>query len=438
MSTEAWVEFNGVEIVNLSRTVQLARSMGIDTVRIREAYVKWVETELGGVDYDDVTTAPWYDANYDPSAEFAGIIPLNITGMDESTLSRSVTEYITDGGSVNGTRNTTRPLVWSALIVASSPRGAEYGRRWLNKVMRQQPQGRCSGSDMAFFRFPYSNRRWGGGVGGWDVIGWDLEGWDTPLSEGLPKAHYRDVALTRGLSITRKRERECSSIWAVTFTMTASDPFEYSKPAFMFDGLGGVDFPGSEDSPAVIDSGTESLNQVSCPVYDYTPIFDPLVPALVTPPTAVNFFPDNWGIADGDPFSRWWAEIDVPAPDLLDLVPLIEVSSSTEARWVRVQVWPASTTTPTDQCGALFSAIIGYLPANLTFYIDGEQRAAYTWDGVSPQVRRADTVVFGPEAEPVDWTAFTDENGLRVTLDVFAGSGEGNVRAAFSTISRGD
>jgi hypothetical protein len=411
MATDGWLEYNGVEIVNLSRTVQLAEALGIDSVWVNPSTVQWIQDTLGGVDYDSPTTAPWYDAGYPASAEFAGVIPLGFPGLDDSTTEASTVEYVTDGGRSGRQRNATLVIVGSIALVASTDRGADYGKRWLDKVLRNSgARTFCSGADLRYFRFP---------------------------REGAPVVHRRDVRLTRGTSITRKRSTDCAVTWLATFTLTCDDPFEYSEQVDVLAGLGGPTPTGN-----VIDSAFIELIESSCPVYDYTPIYDPLYPALVPSPTSPDFYPAGWAIEDGLTFQRYWARITPPEPSSLNVVPVISLTTDVDARMVRVSIWP-SDSDPSDQCDPLFSVVISYLPAGVgTFYIDGEQKAAYVWDGFSAAVRRTDSLVYAPNAEPVQWSALNDPTNLLVTLDLFylgvSVEGGGDVRAALGFVSKSD
>jgi hypothetical protein len=409
MAYDGWIEFNDTEIVNLSRTAQLASALGIDVVWVSPSRVQWIQDALAGVDYDVVTTAPWYDENYPASAEFAGVVPLGFPGLDDSTTEASTTEYVTDGGRSGKQRNATLPIVASVAIVASSDRGAEYGKRWLDRVLRHSgARTFCSGADLRYFRF---------------------EG------AGAPVAHRRDVRLTRGSNVTRKRSVECSVTWLATFTLTCDDPFEYSDQQTVLTDLGG------SPTGAVLNSGSLALVQESCPVYDYSPIYDPLYPALVPSPTAPDFYPAGWDIAEGMTFDRFWARVTAPEPHTLNVVPVLMLTTTTEARMVRVSIWPSDSAT-SDQCEPLFSAVVSYLPADVTFYIDGEQKASYVWDGGSTAVRRTDSLVYAPDAKPLQWAAFNDPESLLVTLDLFTESGDeqggGGVRLALALVQKSD
>jgi len=604
MAWDGWIEYNGEEFINIARTTQLAEAMGIDSVWINSDEVSWVETALGGSAYDDVTEAPWYDPGFPASAEFAGILPLSLQGLDDSTLTSTPVEYTGDGGNSGRARNATLSIVASVAIVAKTERGADYGKRWMDRRLRDSGDKMfCSGADLRYFRYDASDS---------------------------PKAHRRNVRLTRGSSVTRKRTTDCASVWLVTFTWTAADPYEYGEESPLLWDLGGGQvstpdsrlvtnwavypagtntaavgayWPGGAGSLAVVSAawairgkavrltcttaatgacdagpriggspfaltpgntytvewdivtskattlniptlaggtatgfsvkatsgaaastagtplhrwttfvagtGTDArignqisapaagdwveisniviydgtrdatigyidgslasgpghiyawlgtpdaststlstanasslvLTQTDCPAYDYSPIYDPLYPALVPSPTAPNLIPDGWDITTGTNFERFWAKLDPIEPTSLDLVPIITLTSTEEARMVRVSIWDSEAVT-SDQCDPLFCAVVSYLPPNVSLIIDGEQEASYVWDDVSPVVRRADSLVYAPDASPVQWAKFNDPVGLMVTLDVFSDSdgyqGDGNVRVALSVVPKSD
>lgn len=405
MSYDGWLEYNETVLVNVARTVALSRAMGVDIVRVDPTKVAWIAgVAPGDPDYADITTAPWYDAQYPASEEFAGFIPLSLTGLDDSTLESSTVEYITDGGTTAKTRNATLSLVANFALIAKTERGAEYGKRWLDRTLRGSgpKQYACSGVDLRYSRW---------------------------MGADAPVVHRRDVRLTRGTSVTSKRRSACAALWMVTFTLTAADPYEYGEPDQKITDMGGAVTTG----PGVTSSGSLDLTETPCAQYDYSPIYDPLHPALLTPPAPPDFLPDGWTLTAGDAFTRKWARISPAEPSSLNTVPVIHLTTTTEARMVRVSVWPAASAVD-DQCDPLFSAVVSYLPANVDFYIDGEQKTSYVFNGGF--ARRTDSLVYASDANPVQWPAFNDHDGLLVTLDVFGGAT--TVRAALAMVPKSD
>jgi len=425
---EGWFEYSGGELINAARTRALARSLNISAVRLRHRSVSWIENTLTGVagfglegfgltpfgsptDYPDITGAPWYDSRYEASEEFAGFVPLNVAGLSDSTLVSDPVEYVTDGGHPGRPRNAVLPLVFTLALVAKTPRGAEYGKAWLDNRLRDT--GRkvfCAGADLTYFRYP---------------------------EVGSPKAHRRNVRLTRGTSVTKKYQRGCAVLWFLNFTMTAADPFEYGEPQTVLEGLGTASVSG----PNLLDSGSTTMTQQPCPVYDYSPVYDPLYPALVAPPALPNLYPEGWLIQNGMSFRRYWAEVEAPSPKSTPVVPLVKIDSSVEWRSARLSVW-SEASGATAQCDPLFETVLTYIPQNQELYVDGEQKAVYVWDGSSAIVRRADSLAFSGDAEPVQWLPFNDAESLFITLDFFQNSGAypalGDIEVEVQFISKTD
>lgn len=409
MAYDGWLTYGDVELFNLSRTAQLAEVLGIDTVLTDPDRVAWIEDALDGDDYDLVSSAPWYDPEYPASGEFAGIMPLSVSGLDDSTFEASTVEYITAGGSSNAGRHATLSIPVKVAVLASTARGADFGKRWLDRVLAGGGARKfCAGSTIRYFRW---------------------------ADAAAPQAHRNDVALTRSTNVVRKNVNHCSHTWIVTFTWTANDPFEYGDEIEQFTELGGV-----VTGDAVTESGDLRLAEDSCPVYDYSPLFDPLYPSLVAPPSVPTFYPQGWYLVPGAMMTRYWARTTPVEPSSLRLVPVITLTTDSPVRMVRVSVWPA-TSEPDDLCEPLWAGVISYLPAGLDFVIDGEQEAAYAWDGYSPRVRRTDSLLFGNSGVPVAWDSLSDPNGLLVTLDITDVDGEApdaEVRVALSLVPKSD
>ena len=417
MATDEWLSYGGVELINLARTTALAESLGIDTLWTDPDAVAWVEDARNGHDYDLVTTAPWYDAGFPASSEFAGIVPLSISGLDDSTKESTTTEYITAGGSSSKPRNKTLSLPFNVAIIASTERGADFGKRWLDRLLSGRSRSTfCSGEDLHYYQWGPSD--------------------ETPLP---PLVHRRDVTVSRGTSVTRKRSTYCSATWLVTFTLVANDPFEYGEPVPQFlnlgNGSGVIAAPGGQP---LVSSGQMPLIESSCPVYDYAPIYDPLYPALVAPPTAPDFYPEGWDFEDGDSIYRFWVRVPPTEPSSLGLVPVVTLRASADARMVRVRVWPGNADT-SSMCDPLWTAYVTYVMKDVDFVIDAEQQASYVWDGFSPVVRRADSLVYGEEATPVGWESFNSPEGLLVTLDFRTpGFVPGSITASLALVPKSD
>lgn len=424
MGYTGYFEFAGQELINHSRTVQLCQNLGIDIVRLRDDATRWVEDALLPAEpYGDPQSAPWHEPGNLDSEEFAGLLALDVSGLKDSTQSAAVTEFMGDGGNLGRSRNSTGTLVWNVALLASSEAGADFGLRWLkNRLAQPDFGGKRLGSNLRYFAY---DQRSAGVV--------------------PPFKHRRRVKLTRGLSVTKRRSKGCHVLTIVTFTMQTGDPFEYGERLPQIEDLG-----GSVTGPTLYQNGSFYADQIACPVFDFSPVYDPNIPALVAPPTPPSLIPEGWKIAEGERFGRYWAELDPFTPRDLSVVPVFTLSTSSEARQVRVSVWAFDTdqtTTRESQCGPLWSAVVGYVPVGVDLVIDGEAQSAYTWDGQNS--RLATSLLYSPEGGPVEWKSFNSSRnmpgnrGLVVTLDAFEFSpgvieGNGGLRLAVDFVEKSD
>lgn len=95
---------------------------------------------LGHGEYT-VTGAPWYDPAAPESAEFLGVWPMAVEGLDSVPIQRDVAESVCDGGTAAYHRDTTRRIPISALLIGTSNAGVRYGLRWLTCQLRAGRMG---------------------------------------------------------------------------------------------------------------------------------------------------------------------------------------------------------------------------------------------------------------------------------------------------------
>lgn len=163
MPYRGWLSLNGQEINNTSRL--LAHMVPAVPTEDGEAVsAMQCACDLNMV-YDDswtglreavgddpyvITNAPWYNAARPESSEFAGIWMLEVTGFDSAPVQREIAESICAGGVASRARDATRVLTFSALVVACTNAGAEYGKDWLGCVLRQSNVR--GGVDLNFYK----------------------------------------------------------------------------------------------------------------------------------------------------------------------------------------------------------------------------------------------------------------------------------------------
>lgn len=136
-----WLAVDGIEVANSSRVV--SHLTGPDpmpcacnlTVSYDDSWTG-LEEALNNGPYV-ITSAPWYDPARPESAEFAGVWIMSAEGFDSVQMAREITESVCAGGSAGVARDTTQKLAFSALVVACTNAGAEYGRNWLACQLRR-------------------------------------------------------------------------------------------------------------------------------------------------------------------------------------------------------------------------------------------------------------------------------------------------------------
>ncbi len=149
MAFRGWLALDGQELVNSSRAIahmtptlptrddQVGNEM-LCACSIRIPYDdSWPELrDTLGDDPYIIENAPWYDPTKPQSAEFAGVWLMDLQGFDAVNVNRTVAESICAGGSAGLARDSTRVLTFSALIIACTNAGAEYGKNWLACQLR--------------------------------------------------------------------------------------------------------------------------------------------------------------------------------------------------------------------------------------------------------------------------------------------------------------
>ncbi|UYP17708.1 sugar transferase [Rhodococcus sp. Z13] len=94
--------------------------------------------------------APWYNAAVPESAEFAGVWVMEVDGLDTVPIERQISEAVCFGGVAGPSRDASRTVTFSALLVACSNAGARYGLTWLACLLRNATRG--GGADLQFFK----------------------------------------------------------------------------------------------------------------------------------------------------------------------------------------------------------------------------------------------------------------------------------------------
>ena len=415
MAWMGYYEVDGQEIINVSRTEAYASALGFSGLR-----KVFRNPALGPILGQTYTTpqgddAPWVDASQPESYEFIGLYPLSITGIEDATTFVTVTESVLDGGVVSRPRSATRTVVFSALLLATSDCGAEYGMRWLRTALQggRCADENCRGATLCYLRCE-------------PVL---PPGADEPTDYLAPllRSLHR-VAPTLGPTVDAKRDLDgCDgTVWTVNWTMVAGMPYEFAseKPLIADFNDGVTDFYVNPDyNSEDFDSNGVTTIEFPCLPDVYRPVFDPACPQVIAPPAIP-------GIAVGcfafpTEFERRFFTIpEEEIPTWGQVVPTIEFKVGlTEVRNLRLRFYADVTGAGdpnSDPCAYCGDIVFSYLPAGSTFIFDGVERITQVLSPGNPP-RRADAVVFKTDGTPFDWPELSCGFNYLVTLDLPAG-----------------
>lgn len=148
MAWDGYFEYDGNEIINVSRLESYVRSAGHDW--FRPVYENEVLPFMLGHGSRYISPlmddAPWTDPDIPESFDFYGLYPLDVTGIEDSSRSSSVVESLGEGGVAGRLRHGTKSVVFNTILLAGNDAGAEYGIQWLKRALLGSACGVTSGS----------------------------------------------------------------------------------------------------------------------------------------------------------------------------------------------------------------------------------------------------------------------------------------------------
>lgn len=444
MAWSGYFRLGDREIINGQRTKVYSRALGLHFVKDVTSNDD-LSSMLGDSPYVSpaVDNAPWYDPDIPESAGFAGLIPIEVTGIEDSSRESKVFEYTSDGGNPGRLRHGTKEVVFSVALVGDSDGACEYGFRWLKRALmrRQCAPGStiaCKGERLYYSRsMPSATISQdalclnGGADGGTATSTYpELDGgyaFVTPdASIAVNSAQWKkdyerflsDVLFSNGPKVTGKRTvTGCQgAVWMVSFTATVG-PYEHGSEVPVLAALGGA---GDPYAPGVTGSwGSATYEYANCgstTVAD--PLFDPTAPALVSPPTVPNVTPTQFVIPAGTQQRR---HAIIPAsliPEWDEVRPVVTLrTGGTEARMLRVRIYDATLAADAN-CGQVGEFVVSYIPANYSLVIDTSQSAVLARANDQAYYRRADSLVFGSlSAQPIKWFGLSCGEAYRIALD---------------------
>lgn len=358
MAFTGYLQFGATELANSTRTVTYLQN-GVRNTSLEVGtddswpLLPWLlgrdgEYTLPHLDDD----CPWRDPVEPASAEFAGVWPMQITGLDADPVTREVIEAASDGGGVGPLRIPPRTVTVEALLLAKTPAGLQYGKGWLNSVLLQHEPQRLTFLASA----PAVDGRMG--------------------QEHVMAVGMDEMRMLSSVSLTGQVEvEEDFSPWVeenrgataarVSFELTAGVPWVWRLPQPLAEGL--RPYEGERQS-VVFDNGQppEVEEVVGGVLHDPETSPAVVLPRPVTPAAALGLYPLEskrlpWVLAAGT-LSRWF-----------DTLPTVTVRTGPQVeRAVRLQWVPGLVRDLGEDLSrrAVGEALVRYLPANSTLSLD--------------------------------------------------------------------
>lgn len=144
--------FAGTELANAARTAAYVENF-MPTFGLEECYdAENLRCVLGDEPYRSpaLDEAPWYSPARPASAKFYGFYPLSVEGVEDSTLSSTVTELTSDGGVASRPRSSSKEIRVKGLLIGLDDEGVDAGMAWLKGALAGSTcaSGNCSGDTL--------------------------------------------------------------------------------------------------------------------------------------------------------------------------------------------------------------------------------------------------------------------------------------------------
>ncbi|MEU9576322.1 hypothetical protein [Streptomyces chilikensis] len=154
MALEWFLSLAGTEIANHPRLATYLETVGSPLTSVGVCSCPTFTAELvGDAPYttpaeDD---APWYDPDLPESGEFAGLLVLNVDGLDDHPVTRTSSSAAVGGAAIGPARAQARTLTVTAVLLGSTCCGVTYGLKWLGEALAGCAGEGCGGDCLELF-----------------------------------------------------------------------------------------------------------------------------------------------------------------------------------------------------------------------------------------------------------------------------------------------
>lgn len=373
MAYRGLLQLGGVEIANSRRAATYFDSVA--KPRLTKTFDdSWVHTarHLGQQEYrlPKLDTAPWFDTADPDSADFGGVWPMAVEGLDTATWDREVVPGNGDGATFGLGRYNERTIAVDAILYGANTAGLDYGVRWLTSILRgDRCRGDYSGQILEYLSTAPN-------------VDPNLDATAFAACIAPYRRQLYDVVMTKAPEITERfgvdedADAPTATAYRVKFELTAGVPWAYRPAGLLASGLKFVTTGLPTPIYFMICDGTPST---AC-ANDNAPLVDPLTPSVATlvrpiPPKTITVC---------EPLETRRLTTTIPKTALAkfhDLVTTMTITAgSTDARklrirWVRKPAGITDVTTLLD-CYTIRDIYVSYIPALSILTLDGPTNKA--------------------------------------------------------------
>ncbi|MGW7708248.1 hypothetical protein [Streptomyces sp. NPDC054771] len=148
-----YLNLGGIEIFNSARLAAYLESVGHPLDSVGDCGCPTFDAAHVGDEpyttpWDD--DAPWWDPDVPESGDFAGLLVLDVEGLDDHPVTRSVTRAVVGGAAIGKPRVQALTITVTAVLLGATCCGVEYGLRWLAHALSGCTDG-CGGDCLTVY-----------------------------------------------------------------------------------------------------------------------------------------------------------------------------------------------------------------------------------------------------------------------------------------------
>ncbi|WIX76015.1 hypothetical protein QRX50_31650 [Amycolatopsis carbonis] len=387
---ETYLTFAGNEIANNTRTASYLVDSGAGGTLQGQCFCDTLPDAIDDAPYTtpELDPAPWYDESDPRSTGFAGLWIEKIDGLYNTPIERTITQRIGDGAVRGCLRAKDKTLTVTGWLFAQDECGADYGLVWLRSALLGSQCAGCNGDDLCFLACCPSQigcRGEGEGEHG-EGEGGGEDDCDPVYDTDVQLRTLKNSALVSGPDVVAVapgfHQGMCLEgarpVYQVTFQIS-TDPYMWRQPMSVVEAQ---PWPLPTDD-AVCNITWNDLDECDpanpdCLPGSNVPLRGCVADELCPPPPPPPRLPAASAACVCLPLTVVRQCIDIPSnkvPAWLDSALRIEVySGEAPLRNLSVRVWQNpqdKTAAELDECAALGTYYITYVPANSYLTIDG-------------------------------------------------------------------